>query len=292
VSGERGDGYLIEDHADGRTLIATGRWTREASAAVERPDVDGVWLNYARGYAEPDLSFIDAWPIRRLLVIDRSVSDLTPLAQLGETLEDLSLQAAPSASLDLATLPHLRALSAYWDVIAGTLYAPEYLSEVVILDYAEGDLEALAVQPSLQDVQLKPAPKLESLEGAERFPTLTALKIVEARKLRDIEALGAVATTLRDLTFESCLDLYEIETLAVLSELRFLGIEDCGRIATIKPLGGLTRLERLYAWGSTRVDDGDLSPLLHLASLKEIRMRDRREYQPSLETVKVKLGCS
>jgi len=292
MSADCGEGYLIEDQPDGRTLVVTGRWTPEASAAVERPDVDGLSLNYARGYAEPDLSFIEPWPIRRLVVLDRSVTDLTSLARLGSTLERLSLQAAPGASLDLALLPHLVSLGADWDVIADTFYAPEYLGKVVIRDYAEADLEALAVQPSLQDIQLKPASKLETLEGAESFPTLTTLKIVEARNLRDIETLGAVAKTLRDLTFESCLDLYEIEAIAALTELRFLGIEDCGRIATINPLAELTRLECLYAWGSTRVEDGDLSPLLQLASLKEIRMRDRREYQPSLEAVKVKLGCA
>jgi len=54
----------------------------------------------------------------------------------------------------------------------------------------------------------------------------------------------------------------------------------------------LTLLECLYAWGSTRVEDGDLSPLLTLSRLKEIRMRDRPEYQPKLAAVEDQLGCA
>jgi len=51
----------------------------------------------------------------------------------------------------------------------------------------------------------------------------------------------------------------------------------------------LTLLECRHAWGSTRVEDGDLSPLLRLSHLSEIRMRDRREYRPTLAEVKEQL---
>jgi hypothetical protein len=57
-------------------------------------------------------------------------------------------------------------------------------------------------------------------------------------------------------------------------------------------VGELSLLECLYAWGSTRIEDGDLSPLLRLSHLSEIRMRDRREYRPRLAQVKEQLGCA
>lgn len=292
MTDERGDGYLIEDLDDGRALIVTGRWSRAASAAVERPDVDGVWLNYARGYSEPDLSFVRAWPIKRLLLLDRSVTDLTPLARLAETLQDLSLDVAPGITIDLAALPQLRALSASWDAIKDTLYAPQYLSELLALDYDEADLDALTVQPSLQRIQLKLAPNLETLNGAQHLPTLTLLKIVEARQLHGIDVLQAAAPTLRELTFEDCPRLGDLDIVGTLGELRFLGIEDCGMISSLKPLAALSHLEAFYAWGSTCVEDADLSPLLHLAALKDVRMAARRQYMPSLEAVKERLACA
>lgn len=39
-------------------------------------------------------------------------------------------------------------------------------------------------------------------------------------------------------------------------------------------------------------EDADLSPLLQLSHLSEIRMRDRREYRPRLAEVKKHLGSA
>jgi hypothetical protein len=288
-----GPGYVIEDHpGEGRTLVVTGPWTEQAERALHRVDVDAAWLNYARGYCEPDLSFVADWPIKRLLVLDRSITDLTPLSRLGQTLEDLSIQAAPGTTIDLTTLPRLRALAGAWDEVRDTLYAPEYLSRLVVFDYEPVDLDPLTVQPSLQKIQLKVARRLETLDGIARFPTLTTLKIATARPLHELNALSAADATLRELDLESCPDVYDIDALSALTELRYLGISDCGRIPSISAVGELLLLECLYAWGSTRVEDGDLSPLLRLSRLKEIRMRDRREYQPKLSEVKERLGCA
>ena len=279
----RNGGFVIEDMADGRTLVVTGSWTAKAERAVERADVDGVWLNYARGFSEPDLSFVGAWPIRRLLVLDRKLTDLSPLVRLGGTLEELSLQPAPGTEVDLATLPHLTSLAAGWDEIRNTLHGPEALKEIVVLEYDEVDLQPLVVQPSLEHINLKAAPRLESLDGVDQF-ALRRLQVALARELEDIDAL-VHTRGLDELDFETCLGLYDIEAIGELTKLRFLGISDCGRIPSLGPLADLTELETLYAWGSTRVEDGDLSPLLRLPRLKEVRMRDRREYRPRVSEI-------
>jgi hypothetical protein len=36
MAGDRADGYAIEDHPSGRTLVVTGRWTPEATTAAQR----------------------------------------------------------------------------------------------------------------------------------------------------------------------------------------------------------------------------------------------------------------
>jgi hypothetical protein len=278
------DGFVIEDLPEGRTLVVTGSWTPKAEAALGHSDVDGVWLNYARGFSEPDLSFVGEWPIRRLLVLDRKITDLSPLARLGGTLEELSFQAAPGTPIDLATPPHLTSLAAAWDEVNDTFHEPEALEEVVLFDYDEVDLQPLAVQPSLEGITLKAAPRLESLYGIDHF-ALKKLLVALARELEDIDALALASQSLGEVEFETCLGIYDIDKLGELAQLRFLGISDCGRIPSIRPLANLTQLECLYAWGSTRVEDGDLSPLLRLPRLKEIRMRDRREYRPRVPEI-------
>jgi hypothetical protein len=248
--GASGPGYVIEDRPEGRTLVVTGPWTIAAETALLRRGVDALWLNYARGYCEPDLSFVGEWPIKRLLVLDRSITDLSPLGRLGSTLEDLSLQAAPGASIDLTTLPRLGALAAAWNEIHATLYAPDYLSHLVVFDYDDADLYPLTVQPSLQEIQFKVAPRLETLNGIAGLPILTSLKIAAAPVLHDLGPISSADPTLRELDIESCSDVYDIDPLSTLVELRYLGISDCGRIASIEAIGKLAQLECLYAWGS------------------------------------------
>jgi hypothetical protein len=281
--------FVIEEMPEGRTLVVTGRWSRKAEAALERPEVDGLWLNYARGYSEPDLSFVDAWPIRRLLLIDRSLTDLSPLKRLGHTLEQLSVEASPTAQLDLTAFPQLRDVSGSWELLCDSLYGPAHLERLGTSDYDAADLAPLAVQPSLQHLTLKVARELESLDGAEQLPTLTSLWLQAVHRLTSLDGLTSAAPTLREFKLEGCRRLTGIEPIAALTELRVLGLSDCGELPSFAPLASLARLEKLYAWGTTRVADADLSPLLGLTHLREIRMRDRQRYQPTLAEVKQRL---
>ena len=170
-----GSGYVIEDRPEGRTLVVTGPWTDETESAVHDPSVEGLWLNYARGFCEAGLSFIDEWPIRRLLVIDRSLTDLTPIGRLGGGLEDLSVQAAPSAEVDLAMLPRLRRLAATWESVKANFHAPDYLCELVVSDYTASSLAPLNVQASLQQVKLKGALVWRPLTGRRGYPRSACL---------------------------------------------------------------------------------------------------------------------
>ena len=97
-----------------------------------------------------------------------------------------------------------------------------HLQQGVFFDYDEADLQALAVQPSLQEIQLKVAPELETLEGIADLPTVAGLRIAAARELRTLTAIESTAATLRSLDFESCLDIYDIHPLSALTELRYL----------------------------------------------------------------------
>ena len=117
------------------------------------------------------------------------------------------------------------------------------------------------------------------------------LGIAGARRLTDFDVLRSTGPTMRELDIESCPQLDALEALSTLRDLRYLGISQCGSIRSLEPIVSLSRLETLYAWGTTRIEDNDLSPLLQLPALKEIRMRSRRGYQPSLADVKGRLGA-
>ena len=91
----------VEESPDGRSLVATGGWTGQAEKVLRGGEVDGLVLNYALGFAEQSLEFLGQWDVRRLDLLDRSIIDLSPIERLAGSLENVSVQAAPGAKLDL-----------------------------------------------------------------------------------------------------------------------------------------------------------------------------------------------
>ncbi|MCW2644074.1 MAG: hypothetical protein JWP07_183, partial [Pseudonocardiales bacterium] len=60
------EGFLIEEHPEGRTLVVTGDWSDRAAKVLRSGKADGLTLNYARGYRERSLDFLQEWPLRGL----------------------------------------------------------------------------------------------------------------------------------------------------------------------------------------------------------------------------------
>jgi hypothetical protein len=274
-------GYVVEHTAEGDTLVVTGRWSDATANALGRGLADGLTLNYARGFRESNLEFLKAgWGIRRLRLLDRSVSDLTPIAKLGEALEDLSIQAAPDAQLDIAAHPHLRSLAGEWGLIRHVLSTAGDLETITTWSFDECDLHAFRDMVGLSRLTVKEASRLEALSGVDTLPSLVRLDIVGCPRLTDVSDLSATAATLRRLDLEGGRLLGAIDDLAGLINLHFLGLSECGEIESLRPVARMSLLEKLYAWGSTRVLDNDLSPLLRLPHLNEVRMQDRAAYSP------------
>lgn len=275
--------YVVEDRAQGPTLVVTSRWSAAAEAALEDPAVDGLELNYARGYAGEDLSFLsDDLGIRRLQVLDRTLTDLTGVAEM-RSLVELRVDSAPGTRLDVSGLASLRLLAADWEQVEG-LDGPEQLHELVIAGYDAEDLTPLSDVRGLRVLELLGRPKVRSLAGVEQQRDLTSLKVANARQLDDFEPLGAL-DGLRQILFESVPGFDRLDRVRSHPHLRDLGFSDCGSIASLKPLQGLDELEYIGASGSTRVEDGDLSPLLQLPNLRHLEMQNRRTYDPAVKDV-------
>jgi internalin A len=273
--------YAFEREDDDQTVVVTGPWNDNVSELLRARKADGLTLNHAKGFQASDLSFLSGeWGIRRLNLLDRSISDLTPISRLGAALSDLSIEAAPDAELDLSAHPHLYSLAGEWCLIREALSATSELRTIATWSFDEADLHAVRDMVHLERLTLKDAPLLASLSGVSDLPSLTRLEVIGAPRLTDINDLSAVANTLTYLGLQGCARLESIDDLEDLVNLRFLGLGDCGDIATLAPLAGMRHLEKLYAWGSTRILDDDLSCLARLPELKEVRMQDRSSYAP------------
>ena len=274
-------GFVVEDEPGGRTLVVTGAWSDAAARVLAGGEADGLVLNYARGFAGSDLEFLEGGlGVRRLKLLDRNIVDLQPIERLAGSLDELSVQAAPGAELDLGPLPHLRSVGGEWSLIGATLGGVDDLESVITWRFDEVDLHAFRDHVRLRQLTIKEAAHLESLSGVGNLPEMTALIVGLAHNLSDICDVAGIASALREFKLETCPSITALDDVEQLRELRVLGFSDCGDIESVAPLGALEQLEELYAWGSTRIVDGDLSPLVRLPRLKEIRMRNRRGYKP------------
>jgi hypothetical protein len=287
MSGGRGSGtgFVVEESSAGRTLVVTGPWTPAAGDVLASGAVDGLDLNYARGFQEPDLEFLEGWRLRRLHVLDRGLADLEPIARFGDSLTELSVQAAPSADLDLGWFPHLRDVAGEWGILRDTLPAVDTLSGITTWQFDDSDLHAFRDHVDLQRLTIKEAPHLESLAGVGALTDFEVFFVGLARRLRDISDVTGLGSSLREFKLQACPAVGSIDDVEPLVNLRLLGVSDCQEIESLAPVASLEQLETLYAWGSTRVVDGDLSPLIGLPRLREVRMRDRRDYTPRLADV-------
>jgi internalin A len=280
-SSEAPSGFIIEDSPEGRTLVVTGKWTGEAAAALDAGRADGLELNDARGYRERDLDFLEQWKIRRLLLLDRRVSDLSPLGRLGNTLEELRVDSKLEAEIDLAAFQRLGTLAASWNQVQATVSRKGgSLRDLLLFSYPNEDLHELTALRRLETLRLVDAGELRTLDGVEAFSLLSGLHLFHAAKLEDLTSLVATQATLKELELEDCPKISTLDGIGHLKHLVILGVSDCGRIESIKPVSALSKLEELHAWGATLIEDGDLSPLVSLSILRELRMRERKEYRP------------
>jgi hypothetical protein len=143
----------------------------------------------------------------------------------------------------------------------------------------------------LRRLEIKVAPLLETIEGIDAFDSLERLQIVAARELADLAPVTSAAPSLTEFEVQSCRAVDAVDDLATLHELRLLGVNDCGRIETIRPVEALKELRVFLAWESTRVLDNDLSPLLALPNLIELRMRDRASYRPRVSEIETLIAA-
>jgi hypothetical protein len=280
--------FVLHDDENGRSLDVVGDWTAQAARMLARSEADGLILNYARGFRERNLDFLEAWPLRRLTILARTITDLEPIYRLAGTLEQLSLATSEKTALDLSRLPQLKHLSCEnWTQIEHTISSCTALDYLYTGSYTDRDLLPLANNRSLTTIRMKDRSRLESLNGVDAFASLVELGVFGAPMLKDVVDLGSASApkTLRTLELEMCRGISSLDEIGHLTGLTYLNVSDCGDIASFGPLANLHHLKELYAYGTTRVVDGDLSPLTGLTELTDLRMQSRRDYKPSLKSI-------
>ena len=274
--------YYLEKTSRGTDLVVTSDWNQRAAQALEAGEANGLTLNYARGFRERDLGFIEGLPIKRLTVLARTHNELTPIYSLSATLESLDLTTGP-AKIDLTRLPNLTSLSAEWSQIADTIGTLPMLRSLFVLSYTEPNLDALSRNSELRSIRMKDRPRIATLDGIEAFPWLTQVQFPLA-PIDDLSPLEQASPLLEDVDFESCRSIDVLAPLRALPGLRRINFGDCGDLDSVAFLRATPLVDTVLMWG-TRLRDHDLSALHDLAELRLLRMQDRKEYSPRVTEI-------
>lgn len=225
-------------------------------------------------------------------VVLTSAASLDPraLARLGPSVRTLSIYgpAFPPGSVAASSMPYVGELTLPWGLLSVDDALPPGLRSLRFEDDTPPTLSAIPRSSHLEILELSPARELATLDGLDRFPSLRTLEIAGAA-LHDIGGL-ALAPNLTVLGFEACRRLPELGPVGQLRQLRQLALLDCGDIPSIVPLAGHPSIAELVAYGTTRIADGDLSPLLSMPALRRLVLASRRSYTPSVAEVRRRAG--
>ena len=268
----------------------TGPWDAETGRLLSAGGIDALHLNYAVGFGERDLNFLEAWPITRLHILARTLTDIEPIYRLAATLQNLDLTVSPAVMLDCSRLPMLTNLTVdSWDQISGSIGQADVLARSTF-GVTRKKICSHCPRTAACSVRLRSAPRLSSLNGVETLTSLEKLAVAGARSLDRLTPLLAVGISLTSLELESCRRLESIHALEATPRLTYLGVNDCGNIDSVSALRSLKHLRILEMWGSTRVIDGDLSPIEDLTVLADLRLANRRHYRPSVAALRALHG--
>ncbi len=256
-------------------VVLEGGWRDEYANVIDSHEL-AVLSIAVRG---DDLTFLQRLPALRGLVLNAGEArDLSPVQAL-HALETLTLNTPgkPRMTLDFGAFAHLRTLRMYWNPGFDSVFDCATLESLFVFGPPDEDLARFGRLPRLRRLELSQGRKLVSTRGVSPSVRFLGLYLQGA-----LSALEELPPALDVLAIEGAKQLGELVTVPSLTRLK---AANCGDIASLAPLRGLDRLEEFFAWESTRIVDGDLSVLLELPRLREIGLRERREYRPRVAEI-------
>lgn len=262
---------MEQEHLPGSVLVLKGPWRPELAEQMRHHGAQFIRLSQSMGWKPEELSFLQAVPdLRGVEVYHPDVKDLSVLYEVAPKLELVGLNGP--FKLDFARFPQLKMASVSWRPGCDTLLGCETLRFLFIEGALLEDFRPLAMLDKLERLFVR-GRKLRSLEGADRLVSLRHLTFAYCASLEDISAISALST-LEVFEADCCTKVNDLSPFSSTRRLRKLLLEECGRVASVKPLERLEALEELYLIG-THISDGDLSPL-RIRSLKRVAIAQHR----------------
>jgi Leucine-rich repeat (LRR) protein len=263
------------------SLVVEGDWSDEVETFIRTNQVEGIYLDIAKGWTGTDYGFLERLEWLKLLnVLTGKTVDLSAASRLSN-LQRLSITSDGGARIDFAALSDLKRCFLRWWTGARSVFECETLESLSIDKLPAKESNGLARLQNLRDLTIYS----QSIRSLDSIAHLTNLQKLELNGFRNLESLDGIENlkSLRSLNINECNRLSDLAPLAALTNLEHLVVSDWGTIDTLAPIANLRKLRAFsFSGARTTIADGDLSPLEELPRLSMLMFGPRRHYSHKL----------
>lgn len=274
--------WTIEHGSLGPRMVLRGAWSSAALEVARSLRIKELELNYAKGWNGRELDFLEGLTdlLESFEILDWNIEDVSAVNALVG-LRQLTVSTYCKTEIRFPQFPKLEEVALEWRPRAASLFEHRGVKRVFLNKWNGGrDLSNFADMRQLEALRLYSPARLEALTGLEHLTRLSRLDLAHATRLTGLSGIEHLVH-LRRLSVDTCRKISSIPQVSALLELHELDIDNCGDIESLAPIRRLTQLERVSFIESTRIVDGDLSPLKELPGLRRAHFGERSHYSHS-----------
>jgi hypothetical protein len=262
-------------HTGQRQLVLKGDWQSEMADIMRAENIRALTVSGYAGWNGSDLDFLRDIPfLERLSLIVLNRVKIEGIYFLPE-LKDLSV-GYNKKRIDFTRFPHLERLSLGWCSGYESLFECQSLRDIAISRLPDHQMASLSRLPNLENLALSSYQSTD-LRSLPHLHQLLRLSLITCNRLRYLTGLERCPNVLV-VWIEQAKSLGDISAITALEVLRTLVLRDCPQIESIKPISDLQNLEAVALDATTRILDGDLSPLVSLPRLRNAGFKNRPHY--------------
>lgn len=264
----------------GTQAIVIGEFRPEMLDEFKNKKVTELYLNTAKGWKPTNLSFLeDCQDLVGLYLVgvgprygDINFDKIHSLNKLKYLRTEANYL---KEEIRFDAFPDLEETSIDWRPKVKSVFNCVKLKNIFINHYKGKDLNAFANLTNLEELSLLNSP-LESLNGIEKLTKLKKIRFGNLRKLTSLSGIESL-TNLESFSIQGSKKIQSIDEVANLVNLTFLNFSANADIETLKPIANLKKLKIITLYGSTNIEDGDMTPLLNIPNL-DASFQNRSHY--------------
>jgi hypothetical protein len=264
-------------------LVETDRLA-ETVSFIRDNHVKNIELNLYHGYKLNDITFLIKLDdiIEGLNIIQGDI-DLTGIEELTN-LKRLNISDDKNLPIDFSSFKFLEKCSILWNKNIKSLSTCKRLKELLIKKINLQDRNTVEQLKGLDNIEKLTLiqSKFDNIDYLEFIPQLKELEIYYSPTLKNINGLRFCLKTIEKLVFDHCRNIDDYQMIGNLFGLKYLGINNGGKIPSLNFIRSLKNLKHLSFVG-TVVLDGDIN---YCIGIDYVGFDNKKHYSHKMEEIR------